>query len=156
MELKQQILQANYIYYPLSIDKISSQAKDLIDKCHGVETLQKKSWNISGWRMMKFCWTLTYLEAITQSFQSISWSNNDQCCQQTLSLHLTMHTGAFSLVILAAVAARQHSPSSDRLGPTRAHADFTDFKKTALSPYPNNLGSQNFLCGPQIYVQVWI
>ena len=52
----------------------------------------------------------------------------------------TLHSGAFSLVILAAEAARQHSPSSDRLGPTRACADFTDSKKTALSLYPNNLG----------------
>ena len=43
MELKQQILQANYIYYPQLFDQISSQAKDLIDKCLRVETLWKKS-----------------------------------------------------------------------------------------------------------------
>ena len=71
----------------------------------------------------------------TEYFQGIS------ACFLIFYIMSSLHTGPFSLVILAAVAARQHSPSLDRLGPTRARADFTDFKKTALSHYPNNLGS---------------
>jgi len=33
LNLKQQILQANYVYYPRLFNKISPQAKDLIDRC---------------------------------------------------------------------------------------------------------------------------
>jgi len=43
MELKQQILQANYIYYPQLFDQISSQAKDLIDKCLRVDPNERIS-----------------------------------------------------------------------------------------------------------------
>ena len=40
-----------------------------------------------------------------------------------------------------AVAARQHRTEQPRLGPTRACAHFTDFKKTAISPYLSHLRS---------------
>ena len=43
LNLKQQILQANYVYYPRLFNKISPQAKDLIDRCLKVNPTERIS-----------------------------------------------------------------------------------------------------------------
>ena len=58
LELKQQILQAIYIYYPQLFDSITPQAKDLIDKCLKVDPNERISSDeilLHPWLQVKFC-----------------------------------------------------------------------------------------------------
>ena len=57
LELKQQILQANYTYYPQLFDSITPQAKDLIDKCLKVDPNERISSDeilLHSWLQVKF------------------------------------------------------------------------------------------------------